>query len=63
MNAANPAITKPGSNPNEPTTEKNLFFSAKRLNGLEKVVITQSTMAILMEIGCAKYESKSSKNT
>ena len=52
--ATKPAIKNPGNNPKEPTTSKNLFFAAMRLNGLEKVVITHKTIATVIDTGCIR---------
>ena len=61
--ATKPATTNPGNNPKEPMTSKNLFLAAIHLKGLEKVVITQRIIATVIETGCKRYASKSSKNT
>ena len=54
------AIKNPGNKPREPMISKNLFLAAIFLKGLEKVVTTHKTIATVIEIGCRRYESKSS---
>ena len=51
-NATIPAITNPGSNPNDPNFLKKLLLSASFLNGSEKVVITHKEIATIIDIGC-----------